>query len=182
MELQYKNNEEDLFNFYKYMGNNEKTLKKYRYFKTFIMIPISLIISIIILLTRIQLIKLYEEVTPEDLLLITAPIFIGVILCVLYHFITKILERDKFDNILKNMSFNSEEEVILKVTETGLEYLNEGSQATYYWNSIKEVIEAKDSLYVLFNNSKGIVIPTSTFKEEKDKTVFLEEINKRKKL
>lgn len=182
MELQYKNNEEDLFSFYKYISNTEKTLKRYRYFKTFIMIPISLMISIIVLLTRIQLIKLYAEVTPEDLLLITAPIFIGVILCVLYHFITKILDRDKFDNILKNMSFNSEEEVILKVTETGLEYLKEGSLAIYYWNSIKGVIEKKDSLYVLFNNSKGIVIPKGTFKEEKDKTEFLEEVTKRKTL
>lgn len=179
MELQYKNNEVELFSFYKYTSNNETILKKYRYLKTLIMIPVSIIIAIFILLTRLPLIQIYSEVTPEDMLLITAPIFIGVIFCVLYHFILKILDRDKFDGILKNMSFNSEEEIILRVTEDGLEYLKEGSEAIYYWNSIKEVIEKNDLLYVLLNNGKGVVIPSSAFKEEKDKTAFIEEISKK---
>lgn len=182
MELQYKNNEVELFSFYKYTNNNEMILKKYKYFKTLIMIPISIIIAIFILLTRLPLIQIYSEVTPEDMLLITAPIFMGVIFCILYHFILKILDRDKLDGILKNMAFNSEEEIILRVTENGLEYLKEGSEAIYYWNAIKEVIEENDLLYILLNNGKGIVIPLDAFKEEKGKTAFLEEINKRKKL
>lgn len=181
MELQYKNSEEELFSLYKYNNNNEKILKRYKYFKTFIMIPISLIISVIILLTKIQLIRIYDEVSPEDLLLITAPIFIGIIWCVLYHFILKILDRDKCDDILKNMAFDAEEDIVLKVAEEGLEYSKGGSEAIYYWNYIKEVVEQKDSLYIVFNNCSGIVIPASAFEDEKEKKEFVEEVNKRKK-
>lgn len=177
MELQYKNSELELLSFYKYKKNNEIILKRYRYFKTLIMIPISIIIAIFVYLIRLPLIRIYSEVMPEDVLLISAPIIIGIILCIIYHFILNILERDEFDEMIKNMGVNFDEDIILRVTENGLEYLKQGSIAIYYWNAIKEVIEEKNLFYVLLNNGSGIVIPISAFKEEKDKKVFIEKID-----
>ena len=181
MELQYNNNEEELFDFYKYINNSEKVLKRYKYFKLIIMLPVSLVISIILYYSRQQIIEIHSQVQPEDILIIAAPIAIAVLWTIVYYLFSKIIDKDKFDNEIKNMAVDFEEVITLKVSEEGLEFQIEGSFAIYYWNSIKTVIEEKKALYILINNSKGIVVPKRAFKEEKDKIEFLDQINKRKK-
>lgn len=179
MELQYKNKEEELVEFYKYLNSKEKVLNKYMYFKAFALIPVCIVISIFIYLSRQQIIEIHSQFEPEDIVAIVAPIIVAIAWSIIYLIFSRLFARDRIDNKIKNMEINFEEDVTLKLTEEILEYKIEGSVFNFYLNNLTEAVDKKDTIYLVFNNSYGVVVPVAAFEEDKEKQDFLNKINKK---
>ncbi|MBU5486736.1 YcxB family protein [Clostridium sp. MSJ-8] len=178
MKLKYKNNIDKLFEFYKYYLNNQKSIKKYRLIRNIIWIPIGLLISIIIGISKSGLMIAHNKIEREDIIIILLPLFIGILIVLLIKLLTGVVRRENFEDMLKEYEIDDKTLISVEVLEDGLKVKGKFTETDYSWNYVDKVVKNKDSIYIVFKDNKGLVIPIDAFKEESLKDDFCDEIEK----
>ncbi|NLK95077.1 MAG: YcxB family protein [Clostridiales bacterium] len=169
MELSYKNSELDFFKYYKKYLSEQTAIKIYRRIKSLIMIPIGMVLAISIYFMRLPLIKIHEQVEPEDIIYIILPILFGVLWYISYTIIHHLSIKENLSSILKNISYDYNEEINIKFNEDGIIAKRESSSFTIKWNGVKEFYEDKELLYIILVDRNAIIIPKDVFNEENTK-------------
>ena len=176
MKLKYKNNIDKLFEFYKYHLNNQKALKKYRLVKTIMWIPIGLIMSIIIGISKSSLMIAHNKVEREDIIVILSPLIVGILIVLLIKLLTGVVRRESFEDILKEYGIDNNSSISIEILEDGLKVEGEVTETRYSWDYVDKIVKNKDSVYIVFKDNKGLVIPIDAFKEESEKEDFCNEL------
>ena len=176
MKLKYKNNIDKLFEFYKYHLNNQKALKKYRLIKTIIWIPIGLLISVVIGISKSGLMIAHNQVEREDIIVILLPFVVGILIVLLIKLLTGVVRRESFEDILKEYGIDDNSSMSIEILEDGLKVNGEFTQTQYSWDYVDKIVRNKDSIYIVFKDNKGLVIPMDAFTEESLKYDFYNEL------
>ena len=174
MELKYYNSKEALYDCYMYFINGQTALKTYRKFKKILILLLGVFISLSILLFNWRTVEVNDGFTPENILYISMPIVIAVIIIVVSSLLSGVINRENFEDIAKN-SILENEEITLRIEDKGITYLTEDKQKFY-----KSVVEENDNIYILLNYDGAIVITNEAFNEDVDfsKKDLIEEIKK----
>lgn len=177
LEVEYKNKKQELSDYNDFLMKNQTALKKYRRFKRIVMLPIGIIFSIFILVAKYPLMRVHQEVTPNDIVYILAPTLVGILWCVFMGILSYLIRKENFEDKLKDESINFEEDIVLNLSEEGIKYTREKQETLFCWNFIKKVEEEKETLYIVMKDNSGVVVPLSVFDEDLTKEEFVDYIN-----
>lgn len=165
MEIKYKNSKDDFVRLYEKNINTLKILRNYKLFVRFAGVPLFLIIYIII--GRPEIIK-YRGFTSKDIFLIILFTSMAIIWAIGYTYISKLMTRGDIKKEIDDYNINFQEELTLSFKEEGILLINNKSHNLYMWQSIKNVIDNEDYIYIIIKNNIPVIIP----KVEIDKEVI----------
>ena len=173
LEVEYKNQKQQLSDYNDFFMKNQTALKKYRKLKRIIMLPIGIILSIFILVAKYPLMRIHKEVTPEDIVYILVPTIIGILWCVIGGILSYLIKKENFDDKLKDEKINFDEKVTVSLLEEGIKYTKEHQEVLYKWDFVKKLEDKKDVLYVIMKDNSAIIIPIEAFNENVTKDKFI---------
>lgn len=173
MNLSYKNTELQLLNFYRKFLKNQTSEKTYRKIKSIIMIPIGIVLSLSIYLSRKPLIEVHGQIQIEDILYIVLPLVFGVSWYLIYIFLYQISIKENLLFELKTINYSYEEDLNININEEGIIVKREDSSLYIKWNAIKEVSLEKDMIYLILRDGTALIIPMESFNEDNTKEDFL---------
>ena len=174
MEIKYKNSDKDIFDFYKYANKGLKELKYYKMAVRFASIPICALIYIIIGLPSIMINRGMDK---ESINLLIIAILIAVAWIVFYSIIDKINTDNNIKNEIKWLDISNDNEITLNIDDDGILVSTSDDKSKYLWSGIIDIIEDKNSLYIIVKNNNTIIIPKNVVENYNG---LLEEINKRR--
>lgn len=178
LEVEYKNEKQQLSDYNDLFIKNQTALKKYRRFKRIVMLPIGIILSIFILIAKYPLMRVHQEVTPEDIVYILVPTLIGVVWCVIGGVVSYLIKKENFEDKIKDESINFDDNITVNLSEEGIKCTRSQQETLYHWNFIKKVEEAKDVLYIIMKDNSAVIVPFEVFDEDLTKEEFVEYIDK----
>ena len=173
LEVEYKNQKQQLSDYNDFFIKNQTALRKYRKFKRILMLPIGIILSIFILVAKYPVMKIHKEVTPEDILYILIPTIIGILWCVIGVILSYPIKKENFEDKLKDENINLDEKITVSLSEEGIKYTKEHQEVLYHWNFVKKLEDKKDVLYVIMKDNSVIIIPTEAFNDNVTKDKFI---------
>lgn len=176
MELKYKNNKQELYDFYRYFLECQTSIKKYKFLKKVIMIPIGLLLSLSSLYFRWGLIQVHGYLTNQDVAFIFIPITVGVLWWLIGTILANTIKKEKFEDIIKKIKYKFDDEINIKLIEAGVVLKKADEEIEYKWDSIKKVTEENQCIYIVLRNNRGIVIPISAFNNNSSKENFIKNI------
>ena len=140
------------------------------------MIPVGIIFSILIFIMRLPIIKIHGQILPDDILALSLPIIIGIIISIMYMIICKISLKENFQYNYRHLNLDGEDEKTININEEGLSYLSTTSDVIYKWNFIKEVVNLEKEIYIIFKDNTGICIGNTYIEDQKEKAELIAQI------
>lgn len=163
MEIKYKNSKDDFVRLYEKGINTLKALRSYKFLIRFAGVPLFLAIYIIV--GRPEIIK-YRGFTSKDLFLIIFFTSMAIVWAVSYTCISKVMTRGDIKKEIDDCHISFQEELVLNFKKEGILLISNNSQNLYMWESIKDIIDTKDYIYIIIKNNLPVIIPKSEIDEQ----------------